>query len=333
MKKTLNQMLKGYRPKPGDEQEFVDKHVISKAKHLGGKATEDDKLFQATNIKTVKREEEHGYDADKSDEQVYESTVNEGKVDDMMDRLAAKKERDADDLSKDAKTSVKKTVKKVAGKAYGGSKQKDDQKDIDEETYAQQQASLASTRSKREMTGAIASRIRSGGPFGSSTPDTKASGSVGDVSGSFEQPEKKDKPAPMSADDKKVVKKTRTPITINQEEVEQVEEKKLTPAEMKKREEVARAIERENPNMPMAKKMAIATATAKKVAEQKTFAQFMNEAMSVSLHVKPHPQNKGQHVVVKSSDKSRFKHGETVSSSELEQGQDDGYLKVKHVKE
>ena len=46
-----------------------------------------------------------------------------------------------------------------------------------------------------------------------------------------------------------------------------LDEKKLTPAEMKKREEVAKAIERENPNMPMGKKMAIATATAKKVAE------------------------------------------------------------------
>lgn len=47
-----------------------------------------------------------------------------------------------------------------------------------------------------------------------------------------------------------------------------LEEKKLTPAEMKKREEVAKAIERENPDMPMGKKMAIATATAKKVAEE-----------------------------------------------------------------
>lgn len=51
------------------------------------------------------------------------------------------------------------------------------------------------------------------------------------------------------------------------EETNQVDEKKLTSAEMKKREEVARAIERENPKMPMGKKMAIATATAKKVAE------------------------------------------------------------------
>lgn len=44
-------------------------------------------------------------------------------------------------------------------------------------------------------------------------------------------------------------------------------EKTLTPAEKKKREEVAKAIERENPNMPMGMKMAIATKTAKRVAE------------------------------------------------------------------
>ena len=46
-----------------------------------------------------------------------------------------------------------------------------------------------------------------------------------------------------------------------------VDEKKLTPAELKKREEVAKAIERDNPDMPMDKKMAIATSTAKKAVE------------------------------------------------------------------
>lgn len=45
-------------------------------------------------------------------------------------------------------------------------------------------------------------------------------------------------------------------------------EKKLTPAEIKKREEIAKAIERDDPDMPMDKKMAIATATAKRVAEK-----------------------------------------------------------------
>lgn len=60
----------------------------------------------------------------------------------------------------------------------------------------------------------------------------------------------------------------RKKLGVNRLEEESIEEKKLTPAEMKKREEVAKAIERENPKMPMAKKMAIATATAKKVAEE-----------------------------------------------------------------
>jgi len=44
-------------------------------------------------------------------------------------------------------------------------------------------------------------------------------------------------------------------------------EKTLTPAEKKKREEIAKAMERDNPNMDMSKKMAIATATAKRVTE------------------------------------------------------------------
>jgi len=44
-------------------------------------------------------------------------------------------------------------------------------------------------------------------------------------------------------------------------------EKTLTPAEKKKREEIAKAMERDNPGMDMSKKMAIATAQAKKVAE------------------------------------------------------------------
>lgn len=58
---------------------------------------------------------------------------------------------------------------------------------------------------------------------------------------------------------------------------EAIDEKTLTPAEMKKREEIAKAIARENPKMPMSKKMAIATATAKKVAEE---VEDINESES-----------------------------------------------------
>ena len=48
---------------------------------------------------------------------------------------------------------------------------------------------------------------------------------------------------------------------------EETNKKTLTPAEKKKREEIAKAMERDNPGMDMKKKMAIATATAKRVAE------------------------------------------------------------------
>lgn len=51
----------------------------------------------------------------------------------------------------------------------------------------------------------------------------------------------------------------------------ELDEKKLTPAELKKREEIAKAIEKDQPDMPMDKKMAIATAQAKKAVEAKMY--------------------------------------------------------------
>jgi hypothetical protein len=53
-----------------------------------------------------------------------------------------------------------------------------------------------------------------------------------------------------------------------------LEEKTLTPAEKTKREEIAKAMERETPGMPMAKKMAIATAQAKKVTEAEDAREY-----------------------------------------------------------
>ena len=65
----------------------------------------------------------------------------------------------------------------------------------------------------------------------------------------------------------KVVDRKKERHGYNAKESEDVNEKTLTFAEKRKREQVAKAIERENPGMDMSKKMAIATATAKKVAE------------------------------------------------------------------
>ena len=57
------------------------------------------------------------------------------------------------------------------------------------------------------------------------------------------------------------------PLDKQRSKIPPLPEKTLTPAEKKKREEIAKAIERENPDMPINQKMAIATAQAKKVAE------------------------------------------------------------------
>lgn len=60
----------------------------------------------------------------------------------------------------------------------------------------------------------------------------------------------------------------------------QIVEKHLTAAEKNKREEIAQAIEKKNPDMPMGKKMAIATAQAKKVAEEIDMDMFAEELVN-----------------------------------------------------
>ena len=70
MAKTLNNILNGFTPKSKDEKKFMDKHIATKNK-LDDRGTQDDQLFNATNIKTVSRETEHGYNPG-NDEKVYE---------------------------------------------------------------------------------------------------------------------------------------------------------------------------------------------------------------------------------------------------------------------
>jgi len=408
-------MLEVYAPKPGDEKKFFDKHKVEKHKNLGGKATEDDKVFQATNVKTVDREKEHGYNPDGSDEKVYESfvieasdedfaakladayedmkdhpqagphikkakkamqggdsesayehmkmaikasrmneeaeQVEEGRIDDLEDERREREEREADDLSKESKPR-KKVLRKVAGKAYGGSKQKEDPEDVKEQTnleeskaaeelykahharvkdllkkitsgvdahkaacmkggchygHAANMKILANTlqdmHDNIHMEGEYA-KSQSMGPM---REEVETNGVQESVTGALVglalgakgayHAAKNTSPygkKPYSTYIKNFVKGVADPRTYvpgkkttkktTKEEVEQVDEKKLTSAEMKKREEVAKAIERENPNMPMAKKMAIATATAKKVAEER-------EPVGIQLHFQ-HPETK-----------------------------------------
>jgi hypothetical protein len=61
-----------------------------------------------------------------------------------------------------------------------------------------------------------------------------------------------------------------------------IDEKTLTPAEMKKREEVVKAIKRENPKMDKSMAYAVATKTAKRVAEE---AEELDESAKIAAHL------------------------------------------------
>lgn len=187
MAKTLKNMLEVYAPKSKDEKRFKDKHIVAKSK-LDDKATQDDKLFQATNIKPVDRYKEgHGYNPG-MDQKVYEE------------------------------------VKDIHPMAIH----------------------VSNAGKGKYKVHAVGKHLADGIKVGEHLTDSEL-----------------DDAAEMGA--KIVNKNTSTKTKIKEEALD---EKKLTSAEMKKREEVAKAIKRENPSMPMAKKMAIATATAKRVAEE-----------------------------------------------------------------
>ena len=67
-------------------------------------------------------------------------------------------------------------------------------------------------------------------------------------------------------------------------EAEKMEEKTLTPAEIRKRDKIAKAIKKDDPDMPMDKKMAIATATAKRVAEAKEMDEVSKDKLFNYMH-------------------------------------------------
>ena len=77
--------------------------------------------------------------------------------------------------------------------------------------------------------------------------------------------------------------------------MKELDEKKLTPAELKKREEIAQAMEKDNPGMDMSKKMAIATSVAKKVAEAEVSHTVPKTAREKDLAAAAHPRDKITH--------------------------------------
>jgi len=113
--KTLAQFKEVYEPKSADEKKFKDKHVT--VKHKLDAPSNDDKLFQATNIKAVSREDEHGYNPG-NDAKVYEAVS----VKDTADR----------------KTVIGKDGKEYKVAAHAVSFGKTEKNDVEEELSPEQ---------------------------------------------------------------------------------------------------------------------------------------------------------------------------------------------------
>jgi len=118
--KTLKQIFgEVYGPDTKDGKAFVHKHVTVKYDDRNGNG---DDVFQATNVKTVKRKEErHGYDSGE-DEKVYESEdpqalldfINEEQVDEMDKSMAyATGTKRAMQITGDKPPLEKSTIKKA----------------------------------------------------------------------------------------------------------------------------------------------------------------------------------------------------------------------------
>jgi hypothetical protein len=118
--KTLKQIFgEVYGPDTKDGKAFVHKHVTVKYDDRNGNG---DDVFQATNVKTVKRKEErHGYDSGE-DEKVYESEdpqvlldfINEEQIDEMDKSMAyATGTKRAMQMTGDKPPLEKSTIKKA----------------------------------------------------------------------------------------------------------------------------------------------------------------------------------------------------------------------------
>lgn len=239
--KTLKQVmgdLGGYQPKPEGEQNFVKKHVVDKKEDMNGNG---DDVFKATKVKTADRPgERHGY-TDKDDDKVNEAVE-----------------------PKEAEwVSILKKYK-IIGNTEGSKKTVAEEVEAEEKTQLGENVDARARfedyhRDAAEMVKKIGEALKA--HKGSVSKEGTHWGHVGDVKHFHRQLQDLHDQLTQQGEYQRAIN---APM---REEVE-LDEKTLTPAELKKREEIAQAMEREKPGMAMKKKMAIATAVAKRVAEE-----------------------------------------------------------------
>lgn len=252
MTKTLKDFLEVYKPKSPDEQKFVDKHVVIKHKDRNGNG---DDVFNG-NTKTIKRKEErHGYDAGE-DEKVYEALKGDqhkidanknGKVDAHDFKLLRKKKvaEEAEDVE-EARIYTDDYEVTSEKSQFGGHRPKVVHKEKGHTMFLGQHAY------KKPATA-----VKHGEAYLSAYA-TRGDNAAQNASFDFARANKKHLYVKEDID------------AVLDEALEllmSIDEKTLTPAEMKKREEVVKAIKRDDPKMDKSMAYAIATKTAKRVAE------------------------------------------------------------------
>lgn len=290
--KTLKQFMEaaatGYRKvKSPDEQKFVDKHVVdTKTDRAGNK----DDVFKATNVKKADRKKEnHGYEPGE-DESVYEELKgNQHKIDankngklDAHDFKLLRKKKMKEEVGLEEGLMHDRYVRSHGKKAKGtGSwafttKQFGSPKEH-EMHFTSGQKSLSDAHKE------AAAKLGTKHLYVMEEVEELDELSKGAMLKYLSANKKSDAAAQEKGDYSKSVKRMRgTDVAVRKytakpgskyvrvpatEEVE-IEEKTLTPAEMKKREEVVKAVKKSNPKMDKSMAYAIATKTAKRVAEE-----------------------------------------------------------------
>lgn len=307
MPKTLKDFLEVYKPKSPDEQKFVDKHVVIKHKDRNGNG---DDVFNG-NTKTIKRKEERkGYDVG-DDEKVYEALKGDqhkidanknGKVDAHDFHLLRKRKKVAEDVDLDEAVTVNKknyswgkmvTVHQGASTTYPLHPEHQEKirklSDGDKTTF-------------KDETGATVHAHRSGDTVHLKKPGS--SNRVTAVAHSHFTEE-------VDID------------TVLDEALDllmSIDEKTLTPAEMKKREEVVKAIKRENPKMDKSMAYAVATKTAKRVAEDTEDLEEVNIDKYADSLIKRDKQNLSKSHVVHAARVAGVDHKKLLTAVQMKVG-------------
>ena len=264
MTKTLNDFLEVYKPKSPDEQKFVDKHVTIKHKDRNGNG---DDVFNG-NTKTIKRKEErHGYDVGE-DEKVYEEAeLGEDTAGDVVranHRIMQHQQYIKNIMSADMGNPFQKVIQLRDAKKHLASLHADRQNAM---AKHEEEMNKSKVKTRKKKVSESTSNRPSHKDIAYNDPEMIKHREIQRYLDNLD--------IDRDAARKEKARKEKANEEANLDDLldealdilNSIDEKTLTPAEMKKREEVVKAIKRDDPKMDRSMAYAIATKTAKRVAE------------------------------------------------------------------